>query len=368
MVFSIPFTMRIFLSLVVLTVALLSSCTKQKEASAPSIPTQTFPGITADVYHTDSTLTFTSGIRAVLEDSNGNIWFGSHTEGVAMFDGQRFRYFDESSGLNNNGIRNIYEDRQGTIWFETGEGISSYESGVITPHFSRNYDFKNGWSLNQTDLWFKADPQTGYNQQEGQPGVYQYNGENFFYRAFPVELVVGQENYYSVTTPTIRSADGTLWWGTYGAAIGYDGSGFTILNNEFFKLDNQTEYLHIRALFEDSKGNLWIGNNGMSSIKYKDGAFILLNQEYGIQNNHGNILHKVFSIGEDVNGNIWFGTAGSGVWKFDGELFTNYGEFHGLPSEQIWSIYKSKDGTLWFCSAEPSGVYVFDGKSFTKRF
>ena len=34
------------------------------------------------------TLKFTSGIRAIFQDSKGNYWFGSLQEGVAVYDGK----------------------------------------------------------------------------------------------------------------------------------------------------------------------------------------------------------------------------------------------------------------------------------------
>lgn len=82
----------------------------------------------------------------------------------------------------------------------------------------------------------------------------------------------------------------------------------------------------------------------------------------------GNSLDRIFSIGEDNDGNIWFGTYQSGVWRFDGKTFTNYTEKDGLESNQMWTIYKSKEGELWFGGASPSGVYVFNGKSFERKY
>ena len=39
------------------------------------------------------TLKFTSGIRAIFQDRKGNYWFGSHNEGVSLYDGSSFKYF-----------------------------------------------------------------------------------------------------------------------------------------------------------------------------------------------------------------------------------------------------------------------------------
>jgi ligand-binding sensor domain-containing protein len=154
---------------------------KPKRPSKP--PTQ-------DATHTKKQefqhLKFTSGIRSIQEDSQGRIWLGSHQEGVALFNGVQFTYFSRSNGLSDNQIRSIYEDEDGEIWFEGGEGVSRYDWLGLTTYRERNYDAKEAWNLNESDLWFKSDPSTGHNQLEGHPGVYQWDGETFSYRNFPV--------------------------------------------------------------------------------------------------------------------------------------------------------------------------------------
>jgi ligand-binding sensor domain-containing protein len=66
-----------------------------------------------------NTLKFTSGIRAIYQDSKGNYWFGSLQEGVAVYNGKSFIYFNRNDGLSDNQIYNIQEDNKGVIWFNT---------------------------------------------------------------------------------------------------------------------------------------------------------------------------------------------------------------------------------------------------------
>lgn len=315
-------------------------------------------------------LKYASGIRAILEDSKGNIWFGSHQEGVALFDGENLVYYTKENGLSDNHVRSIYEDKDGLIWFECGEGLSNYDGHKIAPYTSRNYNFKEAWSKGENDLWFKGDQSNGFSQAEGHPGVFRYNGKELIYHSFPVQLKPGEENFYSVSTPFIKRANGVVWFGTYGAAIGYNETYFEIINDERLDLNTQKEFLHIRSIFEDSKGNLWIGNNGIGVFKYDGENIIPFTKLHNLkkEDTGGNSLEKIFSIGEDNDGNMWFGTYQSGVWRYDGESFTNYTDKDGLESNQIWTIYKSKAGALWFGGADPSGVYVFNGNSFERKF
>jgi ligand-binding sensor domain-containing protein len=315
-------------------------------------------------------LKFTSGIRSILEDSQGRIWFGSHQEGVALFNGVQFTYFSKANGLSDNQIRSIYEAENGEIWFEGGEGVSRYGWLGITTYRERNYDAKEAWNLNESDLWFKSDPSTGHNQLEGHPGVYQWDGQALSYRSFPVQPKGGEENYYSVTTPFVKGKNGTVWFGTYGGAIGYDGSNFKVIDSDYLGLTEESGFLHLRSLLEDSQGNLWIGNNGIGVFKYDGEKAVHFTQKHQLTkaDTKGNSLERVFSIGEDASGNIWFGTYESGVWRYDGETLTNFTEKDGLASRHIWTIYKSKGGALWFGGADPSGVYQFNGDSFERKY
>ena len=167
----------------------------------------------------------------------------------------------------------------------------------------------------------------------------------------------------------MKSKNGTVWFGTYGALIGYNGSDFKVINDSSLGLNDETGHLHIRSIMEDSKGNLWIGNNGIGVLK--DDGKKLVNftgqKKLKKEDTKGNSLDRVFSIGEDASGNIWFGTAESGVWRYDGNSVKNFTKKDGLDGDLIWIIYKSKTGELWF-GGGPNGVYRFNGKSFDRKY
>ena len=321
-------------------------------------------------------LKYITGVRSILEDSKGNIWFGSHNEGVCLLHNSELQYFTTENGLSDNQVRSIYEDKNGIIWFECGKGLSIYDGQKMTIYKERNYNSINEWKLSDSDLWFKGDETAGYNKLEGNPGVYQYDGKKLSYRTLPVKTKSGQENHYSISTPFVRSKNGAIWFGTYGALIGYNGSDFKIINDGSLGLNDETGHLHIRSIMEDSKGNLWIGNNsgsntigGIGVLKYDGKEFIHFTKQHQLrkEDTKGNSLDRVFSIGEDTLGNIWFGTVESGVWRYDGHAMKNFTKKDGVDGDLIWIIYKSKTGELWF-SGGPNGVYRFNGKSFERKY
>ena len=144
-------------------------------------------------------LKYTTGVRSILEDSKGNIWFGSYIEGVCLLHNGELQYFTTENGLSDNQVRNIYEDENGIIWFECGKGLSIYDGQKMTIYKERNYDSTKQWKLSDNDLWFKGDETAGYNKLEGNPGVYHYNGKKLSYRTLPVKTKSGQMSIWRRT-------------------------------------------------------------------------------------------------------------------------------------------------------------------------
>ena len=354
-------------------VILLSSCVNQNQAVQYTAEKQV-SDITLSIgskIDTTVRLKFTTPVRSIFEDSKGNFWFGSWNEGVCRFDGKQFTYFTKEDGLSHDQVRNIQEDLHGIIWFETGNGISSYDGEKITTHHDRVYNSKNEWQTEPGDLWFKGDETAGVNELEEQFGTYRYDGKEFTYLVFPIpEHSINDNNEnFAVTTAVVRGKNGKLWFGTYAAVIGYDGRSFTIIDRESIGLSEDIRHLGIRAVFEDSKGNLWIGENGLGVFLYDGNTTINFTEQHrlGKKDTKGTspALDRIFSIGEDRGGNIWFGTLDYGVWRYDGDSLTNFSEKDGLVGKGVVAIYKDKRGDLWFGGAS---LFKFNGKPFDRIF
>jgi ligand-binding sensor domain-containing protein len=110
---------------------------------------------------------------------------------------------------------------------------------------------------------------------------------------------------------------------------------------------------YIRSIFQDSKGNLWFGTLGEGVARYDVKTLRYFSNPDGFVNN------TVYAINEDKAGNMWFGTD-SGVYKFNGEKFKNYGEKEGLIHIEITrkGILVDKSGTVWV--GTDGGVYKYD--------
>ena len=316
------------------------------------------------------TLNFTSGIRAIFQDSKGNYWFGSHNEGVCKYDGNTFKYFTTNDGLHDNQIRSIQEDRNGIIWIVTARGVNSYNEGKFTSYATEFNAPKSDWNTTTGNLWFYAGEEEGINR---------FDGMNMNYLVFPKPENIDPYNSFGVTGISTDKEE-RVWIATYSALFSYDGEVVDVFGHEKLNLEDY-EQIHIRSVLADSKGRIWIGNNGIGVILKSGDSTLHFSKEQGkliqmkefksnIQNgqtikNTG--LQSVFAIEEDNEGNIWFADRDSGVWKYNGESLTNFTIDEKLKSQMIWDIYLDKNKTLLFGMVD-GGIYMFNGKSFDKRF
>jgi len=303
-----------------------------------------------------------SMVRAIFEDSKGNLWFGRDHASLSRYDGKSITHFSAKDGLSDNQIRTIQEDQQGNMWFATGKGLNKYDGEKFTIHTSNDGERpSNTWQKGTNDLWFNG-------ELEG--GIYRYDGQNLSVFKFPV-LDFNHRSFSISGTVTgiCHGKNNMLWIANYGGVIGYDGASFTFINERRFTY-------HVRSIFEDSKGNLWIGNNGIGVLRYDGNMTINFTEENGLHDKNGRgdgalspegTLNHVFAIAEDRDGNIWFGDRDTGAWRYDGTSVTNYTLKDGLTNTFVRSIYKDKKGDLWFGLGDGS-VCMFNGKTFDKMF
>ena len=335
---------------------------------------------------TEDKLKFSSVILSIFEDSKGNLWFGSHSEGVCLYDGKTFRYFTTADGLSDNQVRTIQEDSNGNIWFGTQHGITKYDGykytvqkpietslslfdspGIISKKEPMSsHQNQSVTRVNNSNLWFDAGTKDG---------AIGFDGKELTYLQFPFPNPRNSQDSYSLTNYS-KGKDNMTWFATYTNVIGYDGKNFTVIDNKSLNLQKQTGVLHVRSIFEDSKGNLWIGNNGIGVLLRKGDKFIDFTKEQGLASNKTlkdgsdspkGTLEHVFEIAEDKSGNIWFGDRDTGAWRYDGTTMTNFTTEDGLTTTQIRSIYQSKNGDLLFGMGDGS-VCIFNGESFERKY
>jgi len=238
---------------------------------------------------------------SVLEDKEGNFWFGSIGSGVYFYNGKTFQNYTTKDGLGSDRVTHIYEDKAGNIWFGTEGGASRFDGNAF-----QNFTAKDGLSNNDVNV-------------------------------------------------IIEDKTGRFWFGTRGETCFYDGKRFTTFTNKENK-----PFINVRSIIEDEKGNIWLGGND-GLWRYDQNSFKRFTNKfvgYVYEDKNGNIwtssesAHSdgwalsrydaktlsdketvvseimakegmFFGIVEDDHGNIWFGNL-NGVYRYDGKVFTDF--------------------------------------------
>lgn len=260
-------------------------------------------------------------VTSSILDRDGNLWFGTTTEGLYKYDGEEFSNISEKNGLCTNQVWSIVEDHMGIIWLGTNHGLCKYDGKTFTQILLPHIDTSSDW----------------------------------------------YEDIYPTINPNqavciIQSKNGTFWVGTSGGgAYRFDGETFeSILADKGRKYEDSLHHNVIQSIIQDKVGNIWFASMSDGGITRFDGVtFRDFKDENGLSDSMVRYLYQ------DNSDNIWIGTNGNrngGLDKFDGTKFTNFKESDGLCSSNISVIFQSSDEKIWFGSDRNTLCYYENGK------
>jgi ligand-binding sensor domain-containing protein len=251
---------------------------------------------------------------SVLEDSKGNMWFGSIGSGVFLYDGRSFRNFTTREGLAGNGVTCIYEDKKGKIWFGTGEGVSCYDGKAF-----KNFTTKERMPVNGVNAII-----------EDKTGKFWFatSSNTFVYDGKTLTVFAHQGKPFTNVRSIAEDKKGNIWLGGSDGLWRYDGSTFTNFTPKF-----------VGHIIEDKKGNIWTSSESANSqaraISMYDRKTIP-NNSWALSRYDGQslsdkkpivteIMYKgmFFGILEANDGSIWFGSF-DGVYRYDGKTVTDF--------------------------------------------
>ncbi|MGA8224458.1 MAG: two-component regulator propeller domain-containing protein [Candidatus Acidiferrales bacterium] len=151
-------------------------------------------------------------VKAITEDTEGKIWFGTDGGGLARFENGNFTTYTTADGLASDVVFGLTADRNGGLWIATNKGLCHFQNGAFA-----TFTTKDGL-------------------------------------ANDVVLTVFQDK------------EGTLWIGTQDGMNRFKGGKFT----SYYSRDGLLDEL-IFVIMEDELGNLWMScNRGIFRVSKKD--------------------------------------------------------------------------------------------------
>jgi ligand-binding sensor domain-containing protein/signal transduction histidine kinase len=295
----------------------------------------------------------------ILQTRDGYLWIGTE-EGLARFDGIRFKNFDKSNTkeIEENWINSLTEDRDGALWIGTdGGGLLRYKNGKFERFKSKEihptvfpiYEDRKG------TLWVGT---LG-------GGVYKIQNEKIVDN-YTVNDGLASNTIFSI----LEDRKGNLWIGT--------SRGLNLWKNGKFVL-----FAKIRgvvAICEDRAGNLWVGSSIGGLWCFRNGESATFSTKDGLINNIiGSILEdragnlwvatyegglsrwkngtfesfsisssdQVLALHEDREQSLWVGLAPGGLLRLADGKFATIGSTEGLPHDRVWSVHQNKQGEIW---------------------
>ena len=159
-------------------------------------------------------------------------------------------------------------------------------------------------------------------------------------------------------TSLLQDDAGYIYIGTYDGMSRFDGVDFLTINHNY---DPRYNFVSARTLFQDKRGNLWIGTNDEGiACASRDGEVQMFTTADGLPNN------SIRAITEDRDGNIWIGTA-SGIAYItpDLQILRPQGlEAYGAENMIVICLYCDTAGRVWVTSHSENGLYYYVNHRF----
>lgn len=329
--------------------------------------------------YTDAQGLTSNNILSLTEDRDGNLWVGTDGSGVCKLSGELIVSFTQTEGLSNHNVRGVVEDRRGHIyasavhgglveivegrpapvpgsqldprnlipfqdsrgrwWINTAEGLFRFAGPELQLRRGGKLISIDGISMSKAGYWVFAEDPFGKLWLRCDVGFYRLDlaqkGRDVFER-IPVNA------YLPVVIALLSDRAGAIWLGAPDTLARLMKGKTDVLQ--------PTEGLpeaRPRAIFQDSRGWLWIGlrSKGVSVTKDPDAEnpkFVNYSTQTGLASD------TVWSITEDNAGHIYLGT-GKGLDQLDPTTgrIRHFNTKDGLASDFINHCFKDRNGNIW---------------------
>lgn len=302
-------------------------------------------------------------VLAIAQDSTGYIWFGTR-DGLNRYDGYSFKqYFNniaDSNSLTSNEITALDVAPNGIIWIGTNNGLNSFNpKNEKIKNYFHNPSNKNSIVNNHINVLLhnsKGEIIIGTDR-----GFSIYSVDNKFtsYRTNDISDIKKNQ----VTSSIVLDAQDNLWIGGTHSLLKFDRE-----HNEFelINLFNDSslnkEPLAVQGLLFNSETELWLGTRlGLIRYDIKDRK-VIENLQTEIEFNPL-IRQYLRSLFKDKEGNVWFAEwSGLRIFDKNSKEFISYGKSKkegSLNSSAINAILEDKSGVIWVGTSF-GGVNYFD--------
>ncbi len=290
-----------------------------------------------------------SHIRFFIEDEQGNVWISCRSA-TYVFDMESEKVFIANRTFDNRVIGNMtnitsFEDESGRLWFGSSEkGIWVYDPhslkiSIPTPGENEAEKILNApvWAILERNGQLYAGTSTY--------GLYSIHLKNNTLSKHPFTLEENPNNLF--IRSVLDAGNGKLWIANAVGEIFL----FDPLNNQFKRVISYKEDMFLYSVRKllDFGDYIWIaGWYGLSRINKET----LRHSKITIKNTENKDIRALNTLYNDSKGNIWIGTVYDGIiiynTKTQEKKFIKVNETKNtLSSNNILSFLETRDGTMW---------------------
>jgi ligand-binding sensor domain-containing protein len=350
--------MKIFTPIIglLLTILALDSCQAQTETPETSSSNASAKHNFASLETGETPIA--EFVVDLMQDKDGTIWMSTMSKGAIKYDGAEIDYVTTTDGLLENTVIGVREDSDGNLWFGSHLGITLY-NGTEYKHFGKEEGISGpGCSVfirSNGEIWAKS------NQ-----GVFRFNGSEF--ESFHIPTASPSPLCYKWEPGKVwtylEDSKGNMWFGLDGyGLVKYNGIDFT----QYTTVDGLCSN-NVSALAEDKDGNLWIGCLSSDFPHYENhgGVCILSNDDIQAMTDFEGLSdNDIYTLETDKEGNIWACAIGTGVYHFQDDLVTLYNKTDQPNLNENFAVQaflETQDGAIWFGFS--GGLFLLEGDTF----
>ena len=362
-------------------------------------------------------------VRAIVQDQQGFMWFGTWLGGLNRYDGYTFKVYkhddQDDRSLGSDSIWALYVDRAGVLWIGTNEGMDRYDRDTDSfVHYRHRVDDPTNLHRYHDRSFYEDESGTFWVVNSGDLSRFDRTSGRFFtYARNPSDPTsFGKTN---VLTVCLDRTTGLLWVSTWaeGVSVLDRSTGHYVQYKNDPHDPSSLSNDDVEHIFQDRAGNLWISTlRGLNRFDPKTRTFIRYFHDPGnpaslsddrvamthedragrfwVATSNGlNLMdraHATFTpylhdpndssslssnvvnwraLCEDRSGGLWIGMRSTGVDRLAGEAekFTTYRhnsqEANSPSNNVITAIAPGSAGTLWI--GTDAGLDRFNGRTFT---
>jgi signal transduction histidine kinase/ligand-binding sensor domain-containing protein len=318
-----------------------------------------------------------NNVESVITDTKGRLWITTHKD-IDIFNPENSSFIHMSDLTNGNPVvhgmvfRNIVEDHDGNIWFGSRGGLyrlSNFQEGEKPDMIHYTHDSKNSNSLSIdmiNSLFVDAAGNVWIGTENG--GLNLFNKQkNEFWHYRKDDFDPQSLNNESIEAICEDNA-GNLWFGTYSGGVNIALKNRTAIAKyqNLPGAENSLSHNSVTCFMEDHRGRIWVGTDGGGLNLFDN-----LNNRFKRFNIYNSNLssNSVLCVFEDSKKRIWLGTWSGGLVRFDPEsgVFHSYTTQNSkIPDNNIFAIEEGFDDDLWLGSFEHGLIHFqVDKNKFT---